>query len=149
MKFRFALAFTLLAFPAFAADYPAPKEGDWVAKDFKFHTGEVMQQVKLHYTTIGDPSNPVIVVLHGSGGSAKSQLGPTFAGVLFGKGQPFDAEKLPASSAPGSLTSWHVDVPPAIDPAASCVLRETSSPLLSASTWPSDGNFPVHAPTSL
>lgn len=93
MKFRFALAFTLLAFPAFAADYPAPKEGDWVAKDFKFHTGEVMQQVKLHYTTVGDPSNPVIVVLHGTGGSAKSQLGPTFAGVLFGKGQPFDAEK--------------------------------------------------------
>lgn len=93
MKLRFALAFTLLALPAFAADYPAPKEGEWVAKNFKFQSGEVLPEVKLHYTTIGDASNPVIVVLHGTGGSARSQLGPTFAGTLFGKGQPFDAEK--------------------------------------------------------
>jgi homoserine O-acetyltransferase len=93
MKLRFALAFTLLAFPAFAADYPAPKEGEWIAKDFKLHTGDVMQDVKLHYTTIGDPSNPAIVVLHGTGGSARSQLTANFAGQLFGKGQPFDAEK--------------------------------------------------------
>jgi homoserine O-acetyltransferase len=94
MRLRFAaVALLLFTFPAFAADYPVPKEGDWIAKDFKFHTGEVMPEVKLHYTTIGDPSNPVIVVLHGTGGSAKSQLGANFAGVLFGKGQPFDAEK--------------------------------------------------------
>src|SRR5690348_5608846 len=94
MKLRFAaVALLLFTFPAFAADYPAPKEGDWIAKDFKFHTGEVMPEVRLHYTTIGDPSNPVIVVLHGTGGSAKSQLGANFAGNLFGKGQPFDAEK--------------------------------------------------------
>jgi homoserine O-acetyltransferase len=93
MKLRFALAFTLLAFPAFAADYPAPKEGELIVKDFKLHTGDVMQGVKLHYTTIGDPSNPAIVVLHGTGGSARSQLTANFAGELFGKGQPFDAEK--------------------------------------------------------
>jgi homoserine O-acetyltransferase len=93
MKLRLALAFTLLAFPALAADYPAPKEGEWVAKDFKLHTGEVMPDVKLHYTTVGDPANPVIVVLHGTGGSARSQLTANFAGNLFGKGQPFDAEK--------------------------------------------------------
>ena len=93
MKLRFALALTLLAFPALAADYPAPKEGEWVAKNFKFHTGEVMPEVKLHYTTVGDPSNPAIVVLHGTGGSARSQLSAGFAGNLFGKGQPLDAEK--------------------------------------------------------
>ncbi len=23
-----------------AADYPAPKPGEWIAHDFKFHTGE-------------------------------------------------------------------------------------------------------------
>lgn len=93
MRLRFALALMLFAFPAFAADYPAPKEGEWVAKNFKFHTGEVMPEVKLHYTTVGDPSNPVIVVLHGTGGSARSQLTANFAGNLFGKGQPLDAEK--------------------------------------------------------
>ncbi len=95
MKFRlaFALALTLIAFPVFAADYPAPKEGDWIARNFKFHTGEVMPEVRLHYTTVGDPSNPAILVLHGTAGSAKSQLTANFAGQLFGKGQPFDAEK--------------------------------------------------------
>ena len=30
----------LIAFAAAAADYPAAKEGDWVARDFRFHTGE-------------------------------------------------------------------------------------------------------------
>jgi homoserine O-acetyltransferase len=30
-----------LSFSAVAADYPAPKEADWTARDFKFHTGEV------------------------------------------------------------------------------------------------------------
>jgi hypothetical protein len=39
-----AAAFSLIALPAAAADYPAPKEGDWVAKDFRFHTGEVMPE---------------------------------------------------------------------------------------------------------
>ena len=67
-----------------AADYPAPKQGDWVAKDFKFHTGETMPELKLHYTTVGEPTGQPVLVLHGSGGSAASMLTPTFAGELFG-----------------------------------------------------------------
>ena len=43
----------LIAFAAAAADYPAPKQGDWVARDFKFHTGEVLPELRLHYTTVG------------------------------------------------------------------------------------------------
>ena len=50
-----ALAFALLSAAASAADYPAPKEGDWVAWDFRFHTGEVMPELRLHYRTLGDP----------------------------------------------------------------------------------------------
>ena len=61
------LAMTPLA--ALAADYPAPKQGDFVVRDFKFHGGETME-IKLHYTTIGDPSGEPVLVLHGSGGSA-------------------------------------------------------------------------------
>jgi homoserine O-acetyltransferase/O-succinyltransferase len=76
-----------------AADYPAPKQGEWIARDFKFHTGEVVPEVKLHYTTIGEPSGTPVVVLHGTGGSAAAMLGPTFAGELFGPGQPLDASK--------------------------------------------------------
>jgi len=78
---------------AMAADYPAPKEGDWIAKDFKFHTGETMPELKLHYTTIGEPSGQPVLVLHGSGGSAANMLTPTFAGELFGPGQALDASK--------------------------------------------------------
>jgi homoserine O-acetyltransferase len=76
-----------------AADYPAPKQGDWIAKDFKFHTGETMPELRLHYTTIGEPTGQPVLVLHGSGGSAASMLTPTFAGELFGPGQPLDASK--------------------------------------------------------
>jgi homoserine O-acetyltransferase len=76
-----------------AADYPAPREGEWIAKDFKFHTGETMPELKLHYTTVGEPSGQPVLVLHGSGGSAASMLTPAFAGELFGAGQPLDASK--------------------------------------------------------
>ena len=86
-------ALMMVSVTAMAADYPAPKEGDWIAKDFKFHTGEVMPELKLHYTTIGEPSGRPVLVLHGSGGSAASMLTPTFAGELFGPGQPLDASK--------------------------------------------------------
>src|ERR1700749_1147695 len=89
----FASAFTLVSLSATAADYPAPKEGDWVAKNFKFHTGETMPELKLHYTTVGAPTGQPVLVLHGSGGSAARRPTPTFPGELFGKGQPLDASK--------------------------------------------------------
>ena len=96
MKFPAAAlsaAFVLVSFAAGAADYPAPKQGDWIAKDFKFHTGETMPELRLHYTTVGEPTGQPVLVLHGSGGSAASVLTPAFAGDLFGPGQPLDAAK--------------------------------------------------------
>jgi homoserine O-acetyltransferase len=88
-----ALAFALVSFAAAAADYPAPKQGDWIAHNFKFHTGEVMPELRLHYTTVGEPSGIPVVVLHGTGGSAQSMLTPAFAAELYGPGQPLDAAK--------------------------------------------------------
>jgi homoserine O-acetyltransferase len=88
-----ALILAFIAAPAIAADYPAPKAGEWVARDFKFHTGEVMPELRLAYTTVGDPSGQPVVVLHGTTGSATSMLTPAFAGELFGAGQPLDATK--------------------------------------------------------
>ena len=87
------LALVLPSIGAAAADYPAPKQGDWIARNFKFHTGEVMSELRLHYTTVGEQSGTPVVVLHGSGGSAASMLTPAFAGELFGPGQPLDATK--------------------------------------------------------
>src|ERR1700742_2656638 len=86
-------AFAFMSVTAVAADYPGSKEGDWVAKNFKFHTGETMPELKLHYTTVGEPTGQPVLVLHGSGGSAASMLTPAFAGELFGPGQPLDASK--------------------------------------------------------
>ena len=70
-----------------------PQQGDFVIKDFRFHTGEVLPELKLHYVTIGAPTGQPVLVLHGSSGSSQTMLGRNFAGELFGPGQPLDAEK--------------------------------------------------------
>jgi homoserine O-acetyltransferase len=64
-----AIAVAVFTTSASAADYPKPQEGHWIARDFKFHTGEVMPELRLHYRTIGDPKNPAVLMLHGSSGS--------------------------------------------------------------------------------
>jgi homoserine O-acetyltransferase len=87
------VALFLFALPAFAVDYPAPKEGEWIAHDFKFHTGETLAELKLHYTTVGDPAGLPVLVLHGTSGSAASVLTPAFAGELLGPGPTLDASK--------------------------------------------------------
>ena len=61
--------FTLTALPGLAADYPAPKEGSWVVRDFRFHTGEVLPELRLHYTTVGAPTGEPVLILHGTTGS--------------------------------------------------------------------------------
>jgi homoserine O-acetyltransferase len=78
---------------ALAADATAPKEGDWVVRDFKFHTGETLPELRLHYTTLGDPRNEAVVILHGTTGSGTGMLGAAFGGELFGSGQPLDASR--------------------------------------------------------
>jgi homoserine O-acetyltransferase/O-succinyltransferase len=88
-----AMSPAMTSFTALAADYPAPKQGDFIARDFKFHTGETMPELRLHYTTVGEPTGQPVLVLHGSGGSAASMLTPAFAGELFGPGQPLDASR--------------------------------------------------------
>jgi homoserine O-acetyltransferase len=75
------------------AQTPVPQESAWVAKEFRFHTGAVLADVKLAYTTIGNPAGAPVLILHGTAGSAASMLNPGFAGELFGPGQPLDAAK--------------------------------------------------------
>ena len=92
-KTAVTIIFALVSFSCFAADYPAPKQGEWIARDFKFHTGEVMPELKLAYTTVGEPTGQPVLVLHGTTGSANSVLTSAFAGELFGAGQPLDASR--------------------------------------------------------
>jgi homoserine O-acetyltransferase len=89
----FRVALLVIALSAAAADYPAPKQGDWVARDFRFHTGEIMPELRLHYTTVGEPSGEPVLILHGTTGSGAGMLTRDFAGELFGPGQPLDASK--------------------------------------------------------
>jgi hypothetical protein len=74
-----------------SANPPTPSDGTWVVKDFRFHTGEVLPKLKIHYTTLGDPSGEPVVVLHGTTDSGSSMLSDAFGGELFGPGQPLDA----------------------------------------------------------
>ena len=97
MNFRIfssvALSVGLLVSPFVRADTPAPKEGDWTAKDFRFHTGETLPEVRIHYRTVGAPSGEPVLVLHGTAGSGANMLTRDFAGELFGPGQPLDARR--------------------------------------------------------
>jgi len=70
-----------------------PKSAVWVAKDFRFHTGELLPELKVGYVTLGDPAGETIVILHGTAGTAAGLLSPSFGGELFGPGQPLDATK--------------------------------------------------------
>ncbi|HTN27854.1 MAG TPA: alpha/beta fold hydrolase [Burkholderiales bacterium] len=76
-----------------AADFPAPQEGSWVAPNFKFHSGEVLPELRLHYRTGGALTGDPVLVLHGTAQSGAAMLAPTFGGEIFGDGQPLDAKR--------------------------------------------------------
>jgi homoserine O-acetyltransferase len=90
----------LAASLASAAEYPAPTEGDFTIRDFKFASGETMPEVRIHYRTLskiekdaqGKTTNAVLI-MHGTTGSGAQFIRPEFAGELFGKDQPLDATK--------------------------------------------------------
>jgi homoserine O-acetyltransferase len=75
-----------------------PQEGDYIARDFHFRSGETLAELRLHYRTFGKPARDAqgrvtnaVLILHGTGGSGRQFLQPQFAGVLFGPGQLLDA----------------------------------------------------------
>ncbi|HEV3393373.1 MAG TPA: alpha/beta fold hydrolase [Chthoniobacterales bacterium] len=98
---RFVAFLSLITAAAlFAADYPAPTEGDYTISDFKFTSGETLPELRIHYRTLGkidknaqgQVTNAVLVG-HGTTGSGAQFIRPEFAGELFGKDQPLDATK--------------------------------------------------------
>jgi homoserine O-acetyltransferase/O-succinyltransferase len=85
-----SLAFSGVATPQ---NYPAPQSATFIARNFRFHTGDTMPALNIHYTTIGEPTGMPVLVLHGTTGSGLGMLNAAFAGELFGSGQPLDAAK--------------------------------------------------------
>ena len=87
-------SFLLIAAAASAAPFPAAVEGDYTIHNFKFHDGETLADLRLHYYTIGSPSSTnAVLIMHGTGGTGKAFQSQQFGGELFGEGQPIDASK--------------------------------------------------------
>ena len=82
-----------VASAAMAADTAVPKQADWTLPNFRFHTGAVLPELRLHYTTLGNPTGQAVVIMHGTAGTGTGLLGAAFGGQLFGPGQPLDASK--------------------------------------------------------
>jgi homoserine O-acetyltransferase len=93
MKILISLLLALATSAVLAQSYPAPKQGSYVMRDFKFHTGEVLPELRIAYTTVGEPSGEPVIIMHGTTGSGAGLLTPTFAGELFGPGQALDAKR--------------------------------------------------------
>ncbi len=75
-------------------------EADYVARNFHFRSGETLPELRIHYTTLGQPVRDskgtvtnAVLILHGTGGSGHQFLSPQFAQVLFGPGQLLDANR--------------------------------------------------------
>jgi homoserine O-acetyltransferase len=75
------------------AQLPEPRSETWTIRDFRFHDGSVLPELNVHYLTLGDPKNPAVLVLHGTGGSTASIVAPAFGGVLFRPGGALDASR--------------------------------------------------------
>ncbi|GAC1415758.1 MAG: alpha/beta fold hydrolase [Candidatus Velthaea sp.] len=97
-----ALIMIVLALPAGASatSWPAPADGTYVVPSFRFADGETLQNLKLHYVTLGTPQRNAaghvtnaVLIMHGTGGSTKQFLGAGFAGVLFAPGALLDASR--------------------------------------------------------
>lgn len=106
MRVEFRKTACLLAFGILFAvaspglEQPAPQEGNFVSRDFRFKSGETLPELRLHYRTLGKPKRDTqgrvtnaVLILHGTGGSGRNFLVPRFAGELFGPGQLLDTSR--------------------------------------------------------
>ena len=73
------------------------READFTAQAFRFRSGEVLKQLRMHYTTLGTPTRDAdgridnaVLILHGTGGDGHQFVRAQFAGELFGPGQFLD-----------------------------------------------------------
>lgn len=79
---------------------PQVKEGDHLARDFRFQGGGVLPELRLHWRTLGEPRRDAsgrianaALLLHGTTSTGRSFLEPAVAGELFGPDQPLDASR--------------------------------------------------------
>src|SRR5262245_8028525 len=93
----------LLTLSCAAAAQPPllPAQGDFVIKNFKFASGEVLPEMRLHYRTLGTPQRDAsghvtnaVLIIHGTTGTgAYFAANPYFGGQLFVPGGVLDANR--------------------------------------------------------
>src|SRR5437762_3576780 len=90
----------IAATPAFAegAKWPNYQEADFVVKNYAFHSGESLPELKMHYRTLGTAKRDAagnivnaVLLLQGNTGTGANWLRPSLADELFAPGQPLDA----------------------------------------------------------
>lgn len=99
MKTIVAVLLSLLTGIAVAAE-PEVQQGDFVLKDFRFASAEVLPELRLHYRTLGKlerdaqgMARNAVLIMHGTGGSGAQFLRPEFAGELFRAGGKLDSSR--------------------------------------------------------
>jgi len=82
------------------ADNPAATQGDAVFANYRFHSGETLPQVRIHYATLGAPHlgadgqiDNAVLVLHWTGSDGRALLTPAYMKALFEPGRPLDAAR--------------------------------------------------------
>ena len=103
---RWLLLFPLLSLGAIGvfcgpvdAQQSERKDSDFIARDFKFQSGETLPELRIHYVTFGTlkrdaagHATNAVLILHGTMSSSATMIS-NFAGELFGAGQALDAAK--------------------------------------------------------
>src|ERR1700693_3310288 len=82
-----------------AARWPNYREADCIIKDYRFASGEVLPELRLHYRTMGvarhDAAGKIVngvLLLQGNTGTGANWLRPSVADELFQPGQPLDPQ---------------------------------------------------------
>ena len=92
-----AIALVAAATPAFGqgSKWPNYQEADFVVKDYRFHSGESLPELKLHYRTLGTAKRDAagnivnaVLLLQGNTGTGANWLRPSLADELFATAQP-------------------------------------------------------------
>lgn len=95
-----ALLFAAPAFAQTAEPRWQPEDHDFIARNVTFRSGERLDEVRIHYATLGRPHrnrrgqiDNAVLLLHGTGGTGRQFLQPQFADELFAPGQPLDISR--------------------------------------------------------
>jgi len=81
-----------------ATRWPNYREDDFIIRDYRFASGEVLPELRLHYRTMGVQRRNAagkivngVLLLQGNTGTGENWLRPSLADHLYGPGQPLDA----------------------------------------------------------